>query len=115
MRKRNVVQEWRRRVTSAETTVDASSETAILSIDDSVVLHPHRLERDLRHRLMSEPSLNFQSLVVHRIENGVCLEGVLEVTDEQADVEDLIRQAAGVERVLNCLVVRQPHQCPPKG
>ena len=115
MRKRNVVQEWRRRVPSSEATVDSCSDTAILSIDDSVVLHPHRLERDLRHRLMSEPSLNFQSLVVRRIADGVCLEGVLELSDEQIDVEELVRQTAGVQRVLNCLVVRQPHQCPPKG
>ncbi len=115
MRKRNVVQEWRRRVSPAEVPVDSCSETAILSVDDSVVLHPHRLERDLRHRLMSEPSFNFQSLVVRRIENGVCLEGVLELVDEQTDVVELVRQAAGVQRVLNCLVVRQPRQCPPKG
>lgn len=71
MRKPTRSEEVRRRVSapvSPDTTVDladsACCETLVLIPDDSILLHPHRLEQDVRNRLMAEPSLHFTSLVV---------------------------------------------------
>jgi hypothetical protein len=67
---------------------------------------PHGLEQAVHRRLRSHPGLQFASLVIRRIPNGVCLEGVLE-TDADQDVCHLARSVAGVDEVLNHLVVRQ--------
>lgn len=89
----------------AETT---SEETMTGSPDDSVLFHPHRFEQDIRHQLMCEPNLNFTSLTVRRIQDGVFLEGILETDDEAADIESLVRRVSGVQRVLNSVVIRRP-------
>lgn len=67
---------------------------------------PHQVETDVQRVLVSQPELHFKSLVVRRVANGVCLEGVLEVDDNAPDVTRLARQVAGVEFVLNRLIVR---------
>lgn len=67
-----------------------------------------RLAQDVRRELLSCPGLEFSSLVVRRIQNGVCLQGVLEANPSKHDVSRLARSVAGVECVLNHLVVRQP-------
>jgi osmotically-inducible protein OsmY len=67
---------------------------------------PHRLETAVRRRLLSQPNLRFSSLVIRRIPKGVCLEGVLE-SDADLDVCNLVRTVAGVDEVLNHLVVRR--------
>jgi hypothetical protein len=85
------------------------------SPDDCVLRPPHRFEQDVRFRLMAEPTLNFTSLTVRRIPNGVCLEGVLETDDDLPDISRLLRRITGVEKVLNYLVVRRPYAIPPKG
>ena len=116
MRKRSVLQEVKRRVpTTAAVRSPVMEETLVCSPDDSVLFHPHRLEQDIRNQLMSESNLNFTSLVVRRINNGVCLEGVLETDDDSCDVENVVRRVADVQNVLNCLVVRRPHELPLKG
>jgi hypothetical protein len=46
-------------------------------------------------------------LVIRRIPNGVCLEGVLE-SEGDPDVSGVARSVAGVNEVLNHLVVRRP-------
>ena len=89
-------------------------DTLLLSPDDSVLLHPHHLEQEVRNRLMSEPSLNFTSLVVRRVRDGLCLEGVLEA-DDTDDVGDLVRRVCGATPVLNHLVVHRAHELPRKG
>ena len=71
---------------------------------------PHRLEKAVQRRLLSETKLRFSSLVIRRIPNGVCLEGVLE-TNANLDVCGLARSVAGVNEVLNHLVVRQSTNC----
>ena len=68
---------------------------------------PHAMEANVRRKLLSEVGLNFSSLVVRRIPNGVCLEGVLEVGDRDIDVTSMARLVAGVEEVQNHLLVRQ--------
>lgn len=75
----------------------------------------HEMEQDVKRRLLSADNLQFSSLVVRRIPGGVCLEGVLETDDEFADVCSLAQQVAGVEEVLNHLVVRPGGRPPAKG
>ena len=66
----------------------------------------HSVEREVRKVLVSQPGLNFSSLVVHRTRDGVCLTGVVESMPCDTDVCDLVREAAGVNQVLNRLIVR---------
>lgn len=124
MRRQTRSEEVRRRVPVparfdlAETVEDtACCDTLVLSPDDSVMIHPHRLEQDVRNRLMAEPSLNFTSLVVRRVRDGLCLEGVLEADDgEDANiVSTLVRRVCGETPVLNHLVVHRTRQLPRKG
>ena len=68
---------------------------------------PHELERVVQQELTSQPAVKFSSLVIRRIDGGICLEGVLETNDELPDVERLVRNVADVDRILNRLVVRQ--------
>ncbi len=89
-------------------------DTLVLSPVDSVMLHPHRLEQEVRNRLMAEPSLNFTSLVVRRVRDGLCLEGVLEA-DDSDDVSTLVRRVCGATPVLNHLVVHRTRELPRKG
>lgn len=68
---------------------------------------PHRLEQAVQRRLLAQPDLRFASLVVRRIPNGVCLEGVLE-QEGDLDVCNLARTVDGVVAVLNHLVIQRP-------
>jgi hypothetical protein len=70
------------------------------------VAAPHRLEQTVQRYLLSHPDLRFSTLVIRRIPNGVCLEGVLE-SSANLDICGLARSVAGVNEVLNHLVVRQ--------
>ena len=71
---------------------------------------PHQVERDVRRELLSQPGLQFSSLVVRRVGYGVfCLEGVVETTGKLPDVSGLALRVAGVDRILNRLVVRNSH------
>ena len=76
---------------------------------------PHWIERQVQHRLLSQPGLHFSSLVVRRISNGVCLEGTLEADDKAPDVICLAQEVSGVEEVRNRLVVRCLQKPPAKG
>lgn len=69
---------------------------------------PHLIEREVRRSLLGRPNLRFSSLVVRRIDNGVCLEGVVETEADRADVDRLAVEVAGVNDVLNRLVLRRP-------
>jgi hypothetical protein len=68
---------------------------------------PHQVESDVRRALVARPELHFKSLVVRRLRNGVCLEGVLEADDSAPDVDQLAREVAGVECVMNRLLVQK--------
>lgn len=92
------------------TLVASSAQTSTLSADNQEASERHRLERDVQRRLLEHPELCFSSLVVRRIGDGVCLEGVLEMDDCPDDVGKLVQRAAGVTHVLNHLVVRRPPQ-----
>jgi hypothetical protein len=65
----------------------------------------HSFEARIRHDLMARPELEFSSLVVHRIPDGICLEGVVTTTTEGADLCQMVREVAGVNAVINHLVM----------
>lgn len=81
----------------------------------SPVASPHRLEREIQRQLLAEPHLKFSSLVVRRVENGVCLQGVLEADVDAPDVVSLVQRIAGVDQVLNHLLVHSTFDRPRKG
>jgi len=70
---------------------------------------PHEMERLVQRALLSMPRVHFSSLQVHRLEDGVCLTGVVKVSDsaDRPNFERIAGTAAGVSQVLNRLVVQQ--------
>ncbi|MBX3443019.1 MAG: hypothetical protein KF774_11495 [Planctomyces sp.] len=66
----------------------------------------HDLEREVQRRLLDEPGLKFASLVVRRMRDGVCIQGVLETETGLPDLSLLARQVRGVDRVVDQVVVR---------
>ena len=80
---------------------EASSEATGVAVWDS----HHQVEQNVQRELLAHPDLSFSSLVVRRVRNGVCLEGVLEGHDRLPDVSSLVQSIAGVETVINHLVV----------
>lgn len=110
----------RARVRSAVPTLSAS-DSAVFSFDDPVpsdtalfcdtavlpAIKPHSIERQVQKTLLSQPNLKFTSLVVRRMRDGVCIEGIVEDAAD-SDVCSLARQVAGVNRVVNHLLVQRP-------
>lgn len=70
---------------------------------------PHQVEQDVRRALLSHPAFHFSSLVVRRIADGVCLQGVLEADDDSPDVSSIAQRVNGVNCVLNHLLIA-PHR-----
>ena len=66
---------------------------------------PHSIESGVRRRLLADPDFSVSSLVVRRIPNGVCLEGVVHVHAEKADVTSVAQQVLGVKEVQNHLLI----------
>lgn len=66
---------------------------------------PHNVETEVQRVLLGTPELEFTSLVVRRVHQGVCLEGVLHAPATSNDVADLVRTVAGVDVVINHLLV----------
>lgn len=68
----------------------------------------HMLERAVQRELLANEQIEIDSLVVRRVDDGsVCLQGVMHVPETGAsDIESIVRQVAGVDAVLNRLVVR---------
>jgi osmotically-inducible protein OsmY len=54
--------------------------------------------------------LKFSTLVVRRLEDGVCLQGTLETNPDGPDVESLAKQVSGVSSVINHLLFTGPLQ-----
>ncbi|HVJ84642.1 MAG TPA: hypothetical protein VM452_03300 [Caulifigura sp.] len=69
----------------------------------------HEYERDIQRRLLDAPGLHFSSLVVRRLDNGICVQGVLETSGPHLDLGRIVREISGVENVVNQVVVRE---CP---
>jgi osmotically-inducible protein OsmY len=86
--------------------VDAPVAVATVSTCDDWT-RPHRTAFAVQNSLLQEPGLDFSSLVVREMPNGVCLEGVVSVDAGSPDIDSLVRLVSGVDRVLNRLVVRE--------
>jgi osmotically-inducible protein OsmY len=76
------------------------------NVDPNTALH--QVEHEVRRHLLSHPQFHFDSLVVRRMANGVCLQGVLEAGTNSPDVCSIVRSIDGVHRVVNQLLVRTP-------
>jgi hypothetical protein len=84
------------------------------STTDSGIFTPlHPLEYEVIRKLRSHPSVKISSLVVRRIPEGVCLQGVLETNPEGEDFLQLLHEIEDVTNVVNQLVCC--HEPPPKG
>lgn len=64
-----------------------------------------QLESDVRRALNAANGLDIGSLVVRRLPNGICLEGVIRVSSDDFDVCSAVREIEGVGEVVNHLVV----------
>lgn len=73
----------------------------------------HDVEFRIRQKLDSELASSFSSVSVRQLEGGICLEGVLETSDQLRDVERLVQSVARVDRILNRLTVRPPEKARP--
>jgi hypothetical protein len=96
--------------------LDASSpcgwDDPVPSVQGAGVVPPqplasHQVECAVQRRLMDEPGLHFSSLVIRRVKDGVCLQGVLEADADSPDLSKLARQVEGVDRVIDQVVVHQ--------
>ncbi|HQX53324.1 MAG TPA: hypothetical protein PLY87_21815 [Planctomycetaceae bacterium] len=65
----------------------------------------HQLEADVRRALNEAEGLEIHSLVVRRLPNGICLEGVIRVSGDDFDVCGAVRDIEGVGEVVNHLLV----------
>ena len=83
-----------------------SRSTALTPHSPSSVPHSdHQLETDVRRALSAAHGMNIGSLVVRRLPNGICLEGVIRVSSDDFDVCSAVREIEGVGEVVNHLVV----------
>lgn len=71
---------------------------------EAIARSPHQVEQDVQRALLSQPNLRFASLVVRRIDNGVCLQGVVEADADSPDISTIAQGIPGVGQVLNRLV-----------
>jgi osmotically-inducible protein OsmY len=97
-------------VADAVADADRMADTVVPSLSDSVhiALGRHQVEQAVQRELLSHPQLHFTTLVVRRTQNGVCLEGYLEAGDNCPDVGGIARTIAGVDEVINHLMVKRP-------
>ncbi len=70
-----------------------------------VLRSAHQLESDVRRALNAAAGLDVGSLVVRKLPNGICLEGVIHVSSDDFDVCSLVREIEGVGEIVNNLVV----------
>ena len=64
---------------------------------------PHSLESQVHRELTTVEGMKISSLVIRRIEDGVCLEGIMEVDAPESATKAALR-IAGVGRVQNNLL-----------
>lgn len=98
---------------SAEKMVDSST-----SSSDSHFSLAHVTELMVQRELLSRNKWAFHSLVVHRMRDGICLQGVVQGSDDTdtAEICDIAREVANVTNVINHLVIQKREAAvPPKG
>lgn len=67
----------------------------------------HNVETEVRRELLATQGVTVSSLVVRRLENGVCLQGVLRFDDAEFDICESVRKVPGISKILNHMVVCQ--------
>ena len=65
----------------------------------------HEIEADVRRELLATEGVTVKSLVVRRLDNGVCLQGVIRFDGAEFDLGDTIRRIPGIDRILNHMVI----------
>lgn len=76
----------------------------------------HDIESDVRRRLLAAAGVSVSSLVVRRVPNGVCLQGVIHFEDEPFDISDAVRELPGIRKVVNQMVqCTESIECPEMG
>ncbi|MBC7968391.1 MAG: hypothetical protein H7Z17_21000 [Fuerstia sp.] len=65
----------------------------------------HQLESDVRRALNAAAGVDIGLIVVRKLPNGICLEGVIHVSSDDFDVCSLVREIEGVGEIVNNLVV----------
>lgn len=65
----------------------------------------HHVENTVRNMLLRIPHVTFSNLVIHRVPEGVCLEGRMHADAETPDICLLLRGVEGIDRVVNRLSV----------
>lgn len=79
------------------------------STTDSGIFTPlHPVEYEVLRKLQAHPQLKIASLVIRRIPDGICLQGVIESDPEHINFQQLLGQIDGVEQVVNQLVPCRP-------
>lgn len=75
----------------------------------SGVFRPHLIEEEVQRALLSIPNVEFASLQVHRMADGICLTGIIKVPEgsRPPQLDRLVAKSVGVTRVLNHLVVQR--------
>lgn len=70
----------------------------------------HEIEQHVWSELQTIPGVHFSSLVVRRMRDGFCIDGVMEDDGEKTpfDVCRLVRALAPGNSVVNRLMVREP-------
>ena len=72
---------------------------------------PHAIETAVRNKLTCQKAMRVLKLAVHRVPGGVCLEGVMETDEDCQDVNEIVREIAGVEKVINHLLILPSSPC----
>lgn len=68
------------------------------------VSRPHGLEKQVHRQLLQQGGDQYSCIVVRRMPNGVCLEGVVRSAPDLVTAEQTALQVPGVRNVLNHLV-----------
>jgi hypothetical protein len=86
--------------------VPAGSSVAVVA-PDRCNSQPHGVEKEVQRKIAGQPGVQILSLTVRRLDEGVCLDGTLEVDRPCPDLTTLLKQIAGVKNVVNRMRVRQ--------
>ena len=84
--------------------VPSGSSLAVVA-PNRVDRQPHAIETAVRNKLTGQKAMRVLKLAVHRVPDGVCLEGVMEGDADCRDVSKMVREIAGVEKVINHLLI----------
>ena len=83
------------------TSTEVYGETSVCGKSDKF---PHRIEQEIHQLLTQVPGARFSSLSIHRMADGVCLDGMVHLQSGDADqFTRLALKVAGVNHVLNHL------------